>query len=1057
MMLPAATTLNRCLVLIVLVMACTKSFSQKSYRFESISVEDGLSQSSITSLAQDESGYLWIGTQDGLNKYDGYTCKVYRHKSSDTTSLVTNYVTDILIDNNNIIWVATLGHLSRYEPTTDGFINYPLTAESFSGNTNAYIRNIFHSRDGSLVLSTSGGVIHFDPATEKFTIREAFRGLLHKDAHNYYETKTQGDWIFLKDLSCHRLSEQQPWTAHAMAGERSFYDVHTDKLYFYSYTSSDPEADTYLLKYETARWVQWLTLKLSGRTSELGFLADGDIWFATDEGISIYDSKGQLQSFIAAHEILTNPRNYLKAIYQTRDGVVWLGTNGYGLKKYNPLTNQFGYLGTGGNPRLRLANNYIDAIYTANDTVVYVTTPAGLDVLDLYRKTSLHVDTPVRIFKIKPDEQGNLWLLGIEDIWLLRNNALIAPQNLTKAEARSYTQLRKAFVGNGKISILENGKRTSLLKESLKFNITVLEVIGDSLWIGMEPGTTPVMLADLKTRKLVDFTLADSLKDPSGSGVKCIVRDSKKRIWIGSNGSGVSQYNPDNQSLTSFTENDGLPNNVIYGILEDDNHNLWMSTNNGLCEFNPDTRQVRNFEASDGLQSNEFNTGASFKSKSGAMYFGGVNGVTFFHPKDINTQSPIPHSVIAGYYVNNTLLTDYSDYVTVSGGKSVFKLTAGKHDFGFDFVSVGFSLPGRTKYRYMLENYDQQWHDVGNLQHINFTNIPPGQYVFRVKSSDPHGNWEHDGASIVVLVDAPFWKKPVTWLIAILILSAVAGVSYVARIASLKRNAVRLSKIVEQRTLEIQQQSKAIASQNEELLSQAAVLEEKNTELEKAKGLLEIEVKYLHQRQLLKSSIAGQEEERRRISQDLHDELGAILSISRMHLVQLQEQKSTDPLAGLQEARSLTESAIAAVRRISHQLMPPQLETFGLVKTLEAVAAQLNQAKQVSIELEADDAITRLPVPVELGLYRICMELINNTLRHAGANTIRMQLKYEQGVLLLKYEDDGKGLPTDKPFLEGLGFKNIEARINTLGGTIALFGQRKGFYALVKLPVKMSI
>lgn len=436
------------------------------------------------------------------------------------------------------------------------------------------------------------------------------------------------------------------------------------------------------------------------------------------------------------------------------------------------------------------------------------------------------------------------------------------------------------------------------------------------------------------------------------------------------------------------------------------------------------------------------------------MYFGGVNGLTYFDPQNIETTTTLPRSVISGYYSNGKLLSDYSGHVKVEQGGTTFNLQYDESDFGFDFVALGFSLPGRTRFRYMLKNYDKEWHDIGNVQHINFTNIPPGDYEFMVKSSDSYGDWESEGASVKVVIHAPVWLNPAVWVLATVSLFAIIVIAYVGRTRQLKKRAQMLARIIDERTQEIQMQKVEISSQNENLLEQATLLEEKNKALEKANELLEIEVKYLHQRQLLRSSIDVQEEERKRIAQDLHDELGAVLSIARMHLVQIQEQKDSgmDISSSIGQARTLTESALSTMRRISHELMPPQLEKFGLIKTLQAIVTQTNAAKQIAIEFIADDDIQRWPMPVELGLYRICMEMINNTLKHAEATTISIRLRQQADQIVFAYADDGKGLPEN--YIEGHGFKNIEARVNILGGMMTMNGKlSKGFHASLMIQL----
>lgn len=214
------------------------------------------------------------------------------------------------------------------------------------------------------------------------------------------------------------------------------------------------------------------------------------------------------------------------------------------------------------------------------------------------------------------------------------------------------------------------------------------------------------------------------------------------------------------------------------------------------------------------------------------------------------------------------------------------------------------------------------------------------------------------------------------------------------------------------------------------------------------------EIKNRHQQELLTSSILVQEQERKRIAQDIHDELGALLSISRMHLVRLEEKEtgqSGNILPALQNIRSLTEKSLSSMRKISHELMPPQLETFGLVKTLEAVAAHANKTENINISIDAVDHFPRLTWPLKLGLYRIMMELINNTLKHAGADAIYIKLDHTNGIIACTYTDNGKGMQSAKK-KNGLGLKSIEGRASSLGGNIEIGNVGDGFHAMIAIP-----
>lgn len=215
-------------------------------------------------------------------------------------------------------------------------------------------------------------------------------------------------------------------------------------------------------------------------------------------------------------------------------------------------------------------------------------------------------------------------------------------------------------------------------------------------------------------------------------------------------------------------------------------------------------------------------------------------------------------------------------------------------------------------------------------------------------------------------------------------------------------------------------------------------------------------LKARHQFDLLQASIAVQEEERKRIARDLHDELGAALSMARMHLVQIEQQngsKDAELASRLQNVRSMTENALASTRRISHELMPPQLESFGLIQTLESMAAEINKLDQLRMEISAPDHFTRLSLPIELGLYRVCMELVNNTIRHAQAGKISIRLKQEPEKLFLEYRDNGKGFPENRN-KKGIGQRSIETRIHSLGGTFQMENaDGGGIRVTVELPV----
>ena len=422
---------------------------------------------------------------------------------------------------------------------------------------------------------------------------------------------------------------------------------------------------------------------------------------------------------------MSSSQMYVSTLYKTRDSVVWIGNNGIGLKKYNPLTNQFSFIGKQENEKISIGHDYVNAIYTDNDSILYVSTFDGLSIINLEKQETTHIKIPSDklIQTIRKAPEGQLWFCAMDGFYQLRQGKLVKIKSFNGYDLTYNTLLnhiefldnKTALIVAGHNVVVNDPYKIDTLATIGSWSDALPLVCGDSIWYTNY--STPLLVFDWRSRKkLFEITDKDNKRRQivHGPDVKCIFQDSKQRIWIGTNGLGLSLFNKKDKSYDFYTETNGLPNNVVYGILEDSKGNLWLSTNKGLCEFNPETKQLRNFDTQDGLQSNEFNKRAFFKSPSGMMYFGGVNGLTYFNPREIITSSAIPQSIISGFYVNNRLITDYTNYVSVTKEKDrqLFSLRYDERDFGFDVVSIGFSLPGRIRYRYILENYDREWYAI---------------------------------------------------------------------------------------------------------------------------------------------------------------------------------------------------------------------------------------------------------------------------------------------------------------------------------------------------------
>jgi signal transduction histidine kinase len=498
---------------------------------------------------------------------------------------------------------------------------------------------------------------------------------------------------------------------------------------------------------------------------------------------------------------------------------------------------------------LTLSNNFVYSVFTDDDNIIYVGTFSGLDVLNLKQNTSEHYELkgrdglharPQKIFK---DDQGLLWLCTDKGLMQFSRKT-IRPSGISELDTLNVydvvtTSPEHYYLATEKgiYSFKPSTNSCAMLITSGSIPIGLMD---STLWI---ESAVNIKQVNPSNGKIV-HTIDKKRNNNSAFGVfpiKCFYQDKQNRRWIGTWGGGLCLYRPDG-SFEYFNEKDGLPNAVIYGILEDNQNNLWLSTNKGLSVFNKEQKKsTRNFYKEDGLQGNEFNTKAFHQSPGGKLYFGGTNGLTFFDPQEaMAIRVGIPKTILSGFFVNNTRIERFKDgkvYEPETNNDIVLQYN--ERNFSFEIAGLGFSSPGRTQYQYILENFNPTWLPLGNQRIVAFTNIPPGRYTFRAKSANSFGEWEKDGLIVNVIVKGPFYNTAwFRW--SILAFCAVAIYGYHKQRTSLLKSRARyLESLVNERTRKIQNMNEEIAAQNEELALQSEALSIHNNELTQIKGFLE--------------------------------------------------------------------------------------------------------------------------------------------------------------------------------------------------------------------------
>ncbi len=817
-------------ILIVLSLPINVYAAPNKLQFERLTVNQGLSQSGISCILQDTQGFMWFGTQDGLNKYDGYNFTVYKHDELDSYSLSDNWINSIYEDKFGTLWIGSdSGGLNKFERQTEEFTHYqhdPDNPNSLGANR---VLSIYEDKSGSLWIGTdSGGLNKFERQTEQFT----------HYTHNTHDPNSLGNntvlSIFEDKLGIFWIGTN--------GGGLNKFDRETGQFSHYTYDPADSNS-------------------LSS-TSVLTIYEDlsGSLWIGTNGGgLNKFDREtGQ---FIHYTHDPDNPNSLnhttVSSIAEDRFGNLWLATTswygnsyGKGLDKFTPKTGQFThYIHDPANPN-SLSDNPVISVLRGNSEILWIGTSAGgINTLDQKdHKFTHYTHDPANpnslsdntVMSIYEDQSGMIWI-GTDDGGLTKferqtgkfthyqhepnnPNSLSSDNVWATYEDRNGTIWIGTF-GSGLDKFdRETGQFTHYTHEannpnSLSDN-TVTSIYEDhlgTLWIGTLSGG--LNKVDRETGKFTHYTsdpnnpnsLSDNnafliYEDQSSTlwiatwgGLNKFNRETGNFIqykhdpnnpnslrydrilsmneypagtlWIGTYGGGLDKFDTVSETFTHYTEKDGLPNNTIAGILADDEGNLWLSTGKGLSKFNPQTETFRNYDVSDGLQGNEFDgVKAYLKSQTGEMFFGGLNGFNAFYPEQVKDNPHIPPIVLTDFKkFNDSVKLD-----TAISETQEIKLSYKDNFFGFEFAALDYTNPSKNQYAYKLEGFDKDWIYSGNRRYASYTNLDGGTYPFRVKGSNNDGVWNEEGTSVKIIITPPPWK---TWwaytLYAVALVSAV--------------------------------------------------------------------------------------------------------------------------------------------------------------------------------------------------------------------------------------------------------------------------------------------
>ncbi len=827
------------LIIVLLIISGTLLSQVSDISFDHISLEEGLSQSIVKSIIQDNRGFMYFGTEDGLNLYDAYSFTIFRN-TDNPNSLSYNDITALCEDKFGQLWIGTFNSgLNLYNPEKKEFIRFNYILNNPNSISNNNINTIIE--DGNIIwVGTDFGLTQIVNESIYRNVEVINRGIRNKKNDIVLDDK--------RIISLFKDSQKSLWVG-TNVGLYKIIKVNS-KDYEVKIFQNDPQNKSSLsdnsvrIIYEDRLGNIWIgtdnglnKIIFSEREEEnLNFIRYqnnpqntssisnneiyaiaedkvGNIWVGTNGGgINIYNSEED--NFVRyLHDPLDNrslSSNAIRSLYLDRSGIMWIGTYGSGINKVSRGTGQFYHYKHRQNDPNTLSHSIIWSFYEDDNKILWIGTHNGLDKLDrklnLYKHYQYYPNANsighnvIRV--VKPMNNGKI-LIGTDggglDIFDPRTNYFENWQhNPNNSNSLNHNQLRAIYQDkDGIIWIGTYGRgmdRFDPEKRDFKHYMNIPDdatsishnyvrvIVEDEegfLWIGTEGGGLNKF--NKQTEKFVRYN-----SDPNNPNILqsdyifSIYTDSSEYLWLGTFSRGINKFNKKTGSCSSYGIEDGLPSNAIYGMVKDKFGNFWISTNNGISKFDPVKKIFKNFNVKDGLQNNEFNGGSYYKSRTGELFFGGINGFNAFHPNNIKDNNYLPPIVLTSFKIFNEEI-DFQQPLT---SIKEIELSYSDNVFSIDFAALDYSAPEKNKYEYKLEGVDKNWVYVNaDKRTASYTTLSPGNYNFYVKGSNSDGLWNDKITLLTIKIIPPFWQR--LWFLALLVLTLL-GVAYMLYLRRLR-------------------------------------------------------------------------------------------------------------------------------------------------------------------------------------------------------------------------------------------------------------------------------
>ena len=1055
-------------ILLLLILPISLVYTKdNAYISKRLGIEDGLSQSTVHCIIQDNEGFMWFGTSNGLNKFDGYNFKIFTNNPYDSTSISDNGINSLYEDKQGNLWIGTTrGVINKFVRSTSSFIHYstqniisPIPAQEneyyeypiiFSRNDNNSITTIAEDNDNNLWLGTWGkGLLIFNKNTG--AIRHYYFKENNPDGLNYNRImkilidKEGTVWIGTFGGGLNRIVKSSgliyrnnkirkenegltflhyknnPSIKNSLSDDKivALFEDNNGNLWIGTYNGGLNEltADQKYMEPSKAEFKHLIKNENErnniGNNSIMAILQDKQkcLWLGTfGDGLTRFDIKRNKfthfehdpmdENSLAGNDVISlcsdrsgiiwagthlgtgiskleinkvkfeqikyEPSNQnslsddvVWAIHQDEYKNLWIGTYRGGLNKFDIRNNKFYHYIHNPSNHLSISDNHIRSIAEDKFGILWIGTySGGLDKFDPKSgKFISYIHNPKDSYSIGANQIQDILIDSDSNVWLATFTGGLNKFKLTNPK-------------NNKIEFehfISNESDPNSLSDNRVY--TLFKDREGTLWIGTFGGGLNKF--NKKTKSFKHY-MNDPLDEHSLSDnrVLSIYEDSKGILWIGTYGGGLNKFDRIHNVFYRYKKKNGLNCDVVYGILEDNNKNLWMSSDNGIYRFNIESENITHFGLQDGLQSIEFSGGAYFKSKEGEMFFGGINGLNYFYPDSVQNNPYIPPVVITSVKIFNKPLM---------GEKHNISLPYSENFISFEFAALDYSNPKDNHYSYKLAGFENEWHFVdANYRIANYTNLSPGEYIFIVKGSNNDRIWNSTGVKVYITILPPFWK---TWWFIIVCLFAGSLIIYY------------LSTI-------------------------------------RIKNLLSIE--------RLKTKLAA----------DLHDNIGSGLTeisiLSELAENNLNGNYEKHP----EELKKISEKARQLIDNMSDIVWvvnPKKDSLYDLILRLKDSYSDFLESINIRLRTSNLEKLEDIKLPMDFrqNLYLIFKEGINNCIKHSKCSSIELETNIQGNQIDIELSDDGIGLKNIYDNF-GNGLNNMRKRAELIGGKVDWEKNSKG-------------